>query len=336
MKKVLLVGNYGVGNIGDDMLMASCIQQIKELGSDYVVACPGDIEDSVSIPPAGIRSFFGFKWLSFFRSLKECDVVVFGGGGLLNPEERMSLVIWGQIIAMAGLYKKEVVMIGQSFSEVDKVVKFLIDMVDAISVRDSYSLKILSEYYQGDLVKVNDLAWSLNVMGDDSVVTKEKICLNLRSYKYVDEDKLKEVVNNLIDELESILSFNEIVILGFGLEDEDYCQRILSIGVKQKYKISFVNEFPSILNEISESKIVIAERLHACITAMKLDKPLISLSYSSKVFSMMSDYSLKSIINLRKNTDHVNYADMVRDALIRDYKKPHPVSDEVLIDVLSE
>lgn len=334
MKKVLLVGNYGVGNIGDDMLMQSSIDQIIELGAEYTVACPGNVEGSVSIPPAGIRSFLSFKWLSFFRSLKECDVVVFGGGGLLNPEEKMSLLIWGQIIVMASIYKKEVVMIGQSFSKVDKVVEFLLEMVDAISVRDSYSMKILKEYYEGELFKVHDLAWKLDV--ESKKKTKDKIALNLRPYKYVDDGVLKEVINNLIDSLEGVVSFSEIVVLGFGIEDKEFCEEVLSIGIKQKYKIRFVDEFETIFKELSESKVVIAERLHACIATMKLNKPLVSLSYSSKVFSMMSDYGVKSLINLRKSIGRVDYDDLVRDALVADYKKPHPELDEALVDVLSK
>lgn len=334
MKKVLLVGNYGVGNVGDYMLMESSIQQIKKLESEYVVACPGDIEGSVSIPPAGIRSFFSFKWLSFFKSLKECDLVVFGGGGLLNPEEKMSLLIWGQIIVMAKMYKKKVIMIGQSFSVVDNTVRFLLDKVDAISVRDSFSKKILDEYYAGKIVKVDDLVWNLNIKVNTSL--KDQIAINLRPYKYVDNNTLKIVVNNLIDRLEKVMSFKEIVILGFGLEDFDFCKEIVGIGFQKKYVIKFVNDKESIMSEIAKSKIIIAERLHACISTMKLNRPLISLSYSSKVFSMMNDYSVKSIINLRKDVSNLNYEDVIRDALAMHYKKPHPRMDEVLVDVLSE
>jgi polysaccharide pyruvyl transferase WcaK-like protein len=332
MKKALVIGNYGVGNFGDDLLMKSVESQLKELQMDYVVACPGEIPGSVAIMPAGIRSFFRFRWLDFLKELRSCDVVVFGGGGLLNPEERMSLYIWGQIIIMAKIYKKKVIMIGQSFSAIDKVVDFLVNKVDAISVRDSYSYKLLSEKYTGKLVRVDDLAWYLKEKASGGKSTQ--ISINLRPYKHVNPKELKMLVNDLIEEIGSVVNFDEIVILPFGLEDADYCLEILGIGIKQKYKIR-IAEVDNILEEINKSKVVVAERLHACIVSVKLDAALISLSYSSKVFSMMSDVGVKSLVNLRKDTKHLNVQDVVRNALAKTYKKPHPRMDEVLKDVLS-
>lgn len=334
MKKVLLVGNYGVGNIGDDLLMSSCVSQLKQLGAQYSISCPGDVTGSVSIPPAGIRSFFSFKWLDFYKELRKCDVVVFGGGGLLNPEEKMSLLIWGQIITMAKLYKKEVVMIGQSFSKVDGSVKFLLDMVDKISVRDSFSVRILKDYFEGKVVKVHDLAWKNDMQFIGTI--KNKIAINVRPYKYVNDSDVKTVINELICSLEDCMSFDEIVLLGFGLEDVDYADVLLSIGLKQKYKLTYACDYDAVVKAIAESKIVIAERLHACISTMKLDRPIVSLSYSSKVFSMMNDYSVKSLVNLRKDINNINYSDLIRDALAMNYKKPHPELDKVLVDVLLE
>jgi polysaccharide pyruvyl transferase WcaK-like protein len=106
--------------------------------------------------------------------------------------------------------------------------------------------------------------------------------------------------------------------------------------VKQKYKLSYASNYNEVIKAIAESKIVIAERLHACISTMKLNRPIVSLSYSSKVFSMMNDYSVRSLVNLRKDIKNINYSDLIRDALAMEYKKPHPDLDKVLVDVLLE
>lgn len=334
MKNVLIVGNYGVGNYGDDLLMKSVVSQIERLGADYIVACPGEVENSVGIMPAGIRSFVGLKWLDFFKALKKCDVVVFGGGGLLNPEEKMSLYIWGQIIVMAKIFKKEIVMVGQSFSSIDSVVSFLLSMVDGVSVRDSYSYKLLKEQYEGDLVRVDDLAWYLSPIVGGTVSRKDSVGLNLRPYKFVSKANLKKLVNDLIVAIEKVVDFEEIIILPFGLEDSDFCMDVLGVGIKNKYKVR-VADSKDMGEAINSCKIIVAERLHACIVALKSDIPLISLSYSSKVFSMMNDVGLKSLINLRKDTSFLNVDDIVRLSLSKQYKKPHPMLDEVLKDVLS-
>jgi polysaccharide pyruvyl transferase CsaB len=332
MAKVLLVGNYGCGNLGDDMLMMSARQQLDQIGVDYIVACPGQVEGSVSIMPAGIRSFLRFDWLRFFRELKKCEVVVFGGGGLLAPEERMSLMIWGQIIVMAKLYRKKVVMIGQSFSAVDNVINWLLKKVDFVSVRDSYSYRLLSESYKGKLYQVNDLAWYLN--SESKKEKRNSLCLNLRPYKLVNERDLKQLVGDLIEGLEKLIDFEEIVLLPFGKEDVDFMERILSIGVKNKYKVRVAEaSVESVLKELRSCKFVIAERLHACISSVKMDCSLVALSYSSKVFAMMNDIGMKSIVNLRKPFKQVAIDDLLRESLSKQYKKPDRSLDQALKDV---
>ncbi len=226
-------------------------------------------------------------------------------------------------------------MIGQSFSSIDRVVKFLLSMVDKVSVRDSYSKKLIDEHFPEKSVRVNDLVWHLKQ--ETRQVTSNMIGINLRPYRLVDNNQLKKVVNNLLVELEDVLEFNEICVLSFGKEDAEFASEILSEGVKRKYTVGYTqNDLEEALEHVSHCKFVIAERLHAGITALKLNKPLVSLSYSSKVFSMMSDVELKSVINLRKDDANLDYADVVRLALAKEYKKPHAELDEVLEDVLSE
>ena len=111
-------------------------------------------------------------------------------------------------------------------------------------------------------------------------------------------------------------------------------ERILSIGVKNKYKVRVAEaSVESVLKELRSCKFVIAERLHACISSVKMDCSLVALSYSSKVFAMMNDIGMKSIVNLRKPFKQVAIDDLLRESLSKQYKKPDRSLDQVLKDV---
>lgn len=334
MKKVLLVGNYGVSNLGDDMLMHSSILQLESLGIEYKLVCPGQILNSLALPPAGVRSLLSFKWLEFFKELKSCDSLVFGGGGLLNPEEPRSIFIWGQIIAWAKIFGKDVYMAGQSFSRINYFVKKLINQVEVISVRDQYSFNLIKDVIcKNKLKNGQDLAWYLPVNTENNKKYNNRAALNLRLFKYVDENYLRNVVTGLLQIMQKEYGINELVLLPFDESDLSFMHHILKDfkGVKI---IESENKIEKCLEYIKGSKFVIAERLHANIACMKMEACFISLSYSSKVFSLLSNYNQEAIINLRKDSE-VDFERIIRTAVLKGYKKPHPVIDEVFKCILS-
>lgn len=334
MKKVLLVGNYGVSNLGDDMLMHSSILQLESLGIEYKLVCPGQILNSLALPPAGVRSLLSFKWLDFFKELKSCDSVVFGGGGLLNPEEPGSIFIWGQVIAWAKIFGKDVCMAGQSFSRINYFVKKLIYEVEVISVRDEYSFNLIKDVIgKNKLKKGQDLAWYLPVNTENNKKYNNRAALNLRSFKYVDENYLRNVVTGLLQIMQKQYGIDELVLLPFDESDLYFMYNILKDykGVKI---IESENKIEECLEYIKSSKFVIAERLHANIACMKMEACFISLSYSSKVFSLLSNYNQEAIINLRKESE-VDFERIIQTAVLKGYKKPHPVIDEVFKCILS-
>lgn len=92
--RAVLVGNYGVGNFGDEAL------------KDYFVGAFPDVEWTVlsarpkagEYPrlPIGIRSFFRTSWWQTLGVIRRSDAVVFGGGTLFTDIESVKACwLWG-------------------------------------------------------------------------------------------------------------------------------------------------------------------------------------------------------------------------------------------------
>lgn len=91
--RYLLVGNYGVGNAGDEVLRSYFTRRYPEVSWSILSEEPMGSE--LSRFPAGLRSFFSFGWLKTLRALSASDGLVFGGGSLFtDAESRHACFIW--------------------------------------------------------------------------------------------------------------------------------------------------------------------------------------------------------------------------------------------------
>jgi len=73
--RLLLVGNYGVGNLGDEALKEYFLTRFPEI--DWIVVSANPRTGEVARLPMGIRSFFWLRWMATLRAYREADGVVF-------------------------------------------------------------------------------------------------------------------------------------------------------------------------------------------------------------------------------------------------------------------
>jgi polysaccharide pyruvyl transferase WcaK-like protein len=92
--RCLLIGNYGVGNVGDEALKEYFLSRFPEVEWQVVSAAP--TEGELPRLPAGVRSLVSMRWWRTLRALRKADAVVFGGGSLFTDVESLrACVIWG-------------------------------------------------------------------------------------------------------------------------------------------------------------------------------------------------------------------------------------------------
>lgn len=143
--KLLLVGNFGVGNLGDEALRQYFLKRFPEVTWTTVSAKPmGDAE--VPRLPLGIRSFRQ-PWTQTIKAYRETQGVVFGGGSLLTDvESLLACVLWWLHVMVARLFSKPVFLTFQGIGPFhtragEWFARSAVHHAQFVSVRDEFSLK---------------------------------------------------------------------------------------------------------------------------------------------------------------------------------------------------
>lgn len=92
--KAVLIGNYGVGNFGDEALREYFVHTFTEV--EWTVIAQRHGPSAIVRLPFGLRSLFLTPWWKTVRAIRAADVVVFGGGTLFADGESIrACLIWG-------------------------------------------------------------------------------------------------------------------------------------------------------------------------------------------------------------------------------------------------
>lgn len=138
--RCLLIGNYGAGNLGDELLREYFLTTFPEVDWTVLSADPRGLE----LPrlPMGVRSFLTTPWWKTLLAMKSCDAVVFGGGSLLTDTESVTACrLWWLHAAVARLFRRPVLFAFQGVgpfrtSAGEKWAKRALKGVTFLSVRD--------------------------------------------------------------------------------------------------------------------------------------------------------------------------------------------------------
>lgn len=114
---ILLSGYYGYGNLGDEALLAGLLTPLRQAGHD-VTLLSGNPEETLRLHQEmtsdGTLHATSRYW-GALPALLRCDAFISGGGGLLQDKtSRRSLQYYLLLIRLAKLFRKKVVVYGQS------------------------------------------------------------------------------------------------------------------------------------------------------------------------------------------------------------------------------
>ncbi len=303
-KRILICGNYGATNLGDDAILAGTISQLrtkypksKLTALSYApqsTAAEFEI-DSFYFLPFGVRSLirgiFKGELFKTLKAIKNCDLFVLGGGGLFSNESWKAIAIWTLHSSVAYLYKKPVHMHAQSIDWIEH--KFWRTRVfnafkkaSSITVRDHESKQVLEKMGIPDAKVVSDPAWELQKEISPSDKSLPQIAISLRPWKGQEQQAIIALASSL-EEISQEYEFTLIPFQKIKSGDhtilEELSRKLSDLGIRNK--ISTPRNYREALKLINSSKAVIAMRLHACIFAAICKKPFISISYLPKVAS---------------------------------------------------
>jgi polysaccharide pyruvyl transferase CsaB len=265
LKRALLIGYYGYGNLGDEILMEESVDILRSLGFKKIdVLYPRPMNNKRFTPVKKMNPFY------IILSILKSDVVFFGGGGILQDETSFRSFAYYSLIALtASLLGKKVIFLGNSFGPVRKKLSKNLLRIIARSKkvvffpRDDVSQQYLSRLSPNVRAGTDLSIGYLKKFKDPSTSRERKEALIVPRKKR-DWGKISEFLTRL--------GFKPRVLLADPL-DMKYLEN-------QSMDISFGLG----ISEISSSSLVISERFHPALIAAYFGIPFVSVGSKSSRF----------------------------------------------------
>ncbi len=141
VKRILLSGYYGFGNTGDEAILASTVKALRKARPELELMVLSEHPEETG-STYGVRAFHRMNPAQVLKAVNLADLVVFGGGSLLQDLTSLrSLIYYLSIIRVSHLVGKPVVVyangIGPISSKIGRVLtRHTLSRVKAITVRD--------------------------------------------------------------------------------------------------------------------------------------------------------------------------------------------------------
>ncbi|MDD5751795.1 MAG: polysaccharide pyruvyl transferase family protein [Candidatus Peribacteraceae bacterium] len=301
MRTFLLVGNYGVGNLGDEALKDYFLRAFPDVRWRVVSAHPAQGE----LPrlPAGFRSLFT-PWWRTLAALYSAQGMVFGGGTLFTDIESVrACFLWWVHACAACLFRKPVVLAFQGVGPFrTKIGEWLARRVCRraafISVRDEASRMRLE-------------SWKLN---KNVIQSFDPVVLLLQSAQRLESAQNVFVIipRNTAD-----VSFldratretekrapHDIVVLSLKPGDrteQTWMRRIVSV-LGGRARVVAARSLTDVVREVSRASFVLSQRYHGALIARVLDREVevIPQGAGDKLEALPSAADMPSCISLAR------------------------------------
>lgn len=291
-KHIAVSGYYGFDNFGDEAILNVLTKELKKNNFYVTVFSKNPQKTGFNL---GVNSVYTFNIKSIIKILKNCDVLISGGGSLLQDSTSLkSLLYYVFIILCAEFFKKDVIIFAQGIGPIKNVfgkflTKIALKKCEYITVRDEKSLFLLRSW-KLDPELVSDPVWNIET---NTYTPLGRIGIQLRSWKGLTHKFLFNLANKVVEQF----SDKEIYIYSFqDALDLDICKHFeaqLKL-LKPNIKTKLINaiSIDATIESFANLDYLIGMRYHACLLALKYGIPTLALSYDIKVKKLAEKFDL--------------------------------------------
>jgi polysaccharide pyruvyl transferase WcaK-like protein len=292
MQMILIKGNYGNGNTGDDALAYCIYHEFKARKQNAHLLYKKPLENCYNIPslPFTIDPKKRInKTIDLFKYTLKGDLLVYGGGSQLQLSKGI-----GNILNTVKLFKlsgKKVAFLGVGIEEIDpdpkhlSILREIINNSEYFSVRDANSYNIALKLNPNKTVNFSSDP-CINFDNLSQIPYRKKVSeSNIIDITIVpmDFDVLYILVDKMIESLKNNFPSKKIkfTIVPFAQVD-DYAVNKLGNFLREKNnddlyieEIEFTHNLFNILEYLENADYLISGRLHGGIVGSLLEKPVI-------------------------------------------------------------
>ena len=266
----LLVGNYGVGNLGDEALREYFLLRFPQVQWRVVSAHPG--REELPRLPGGVRSLLSLRWLRTLGALRKSDGMVLGGGSLFTDTESVrACFLWWVHVLSARVLRKRIILAYQGIGPFrtrmgEWFARAAVRSAHFISVRDPLSaVRVRTWRCRADVQETFDPVLSL--------VEEQKIDLSAQKVLVViprnnSDAFLREHLSRLLQSGR----FEHVSILSLKPDDSAesaYCQS-LRASLRTPGTIVPVRTLHDLVSSVARGSLVLTQRYHGAIVALAL------------------------------------------------------------------
>ncbi|GGM32319.1 hypothetical protein GCM10011351_18000 [Paraliobacillus quinghaiensis] len=340
--KVIIQGYYGALNTGDDLILEAISTNIKKEHPNTLIMVAGFNRASITLN----QGFYSLPRTDVFKMdkyIKEADLLIYGGGGLLNdytfnnaagvPDFFDSfthgITGMGIIPTMANIYDIPRMYFALGIGplvnpEARQFAKFMVNQMSIVTVRDQYSKDLLDsiEGINKEVIQTSDATYMLDDPGDKlaqeyfnerNIASNEKvIAVTLRDWKSNPSDFEEKMAKYL----DFIIQHGDYSILflpyqfGKGKSDDNKIHQKVSELMENKdrtFTYHHEGDYQEFLSIVKSSDVVISMRLHGSILANLFGVPSIGFNYDDKVLAHYQNLNMeKYLLNLDFNVKHAS------------------------------
>lgn len=294
-KTVLLFGNYGGQNRGDEAILSGLLHcfpkdhfRLLVFSSDPQKTKKIHQVESIPFPPFGLRSLFRSSSYSFLSPLREASIVLFGGGGLFQDREPFAVLLWSYFALLVRFVSKrntKVFCVGNSFGPFRSLlskffVRIALQNIRFFSVRDSESLALLHRLApQNALIEqATDFAFALST--PRTRYKRQGTILAFRGDGNISLERVQKMFNFLP---------KPITAIAMDSVDQTFAKRLHIPLLEPKNTAELLRFF-------SEAECVLSSRLHGGILSLLAETPFLLFSSAPKIQHFFGDRGLSKLV----------------------------------------
>ena len=319
MYKILISGYYGFNNIGDESILRTVIDNLRDKLSDIDITVLSQDPQQTS-EKYNVHAAHRMSLRDIFRAVHQCDLLLSGGGSLLqDATSSRSILYYLFILRLAQLMGKETFIYSQGIGPItnkrnQRLTAKALKKASGIVVRDAKSRDLLVSIGVPDhLIHVTaDPVIRAKPVGTDlgEEILRREGCPRDRERLTVGwavkarrpDPAFFQEVQKCIHWLREEYSADSVLIPFFHSEDLSVCKAIADgmdepVGCLKEKHLS-----EETLSIIGCTDVLVGIRLHSLIYAAVMGVPMIGVSYDPKVDSFLSSIQRPTLCNVEDFT----------------------------------
>jgi polysaccharide pyruvyl transferase CsaB len=291
--QAVLCGYYGKGNGGDEALLVSMLEMLPPQVKPLVLSAT----PRATAKSYGVKSYDRMNSGSVVRALKESQVLILGGGSLIQDATSLrNSIYYGGLMGLAHQFGLKTIAIAQGIGPVDKpltrwIAKRAFSNCMALSVRDPASAALLTSWGL-DCVMAPDPVWSMVATPVPAIasIASPKIAVTLRSHPKLTNERLETLTTALVD-LQAATGSHILLVPFQPTTDLDLARQIQSELTNNSQVVTLTD--PKQLKGLFQGvDLAIGMRYHSLIMAAAEGCKCWAISYDPKVSKLMTEIDL--------------------------------------------